>query len=95
MRVFIKTHKPDQPNKQDFDATYSRVIRQMNNLGEVNPIEAFELCMAHTRCFGQVIAQMSQSDEEFATKLGELFALLHSEGIAVRQHIAEHGHEHS
>lgn len=74
--------------------TFQRVRNQLDNMVMVNRMEAFDTCMAYTRCFGQIIAQMAEDDEEFVYKIDELMQILKREGLAVRAYVKEHGYEY-
>jgi hypothetical protein len=65
--------------------TFDRVRKQINNLGSVNKTEAFVTCLAYTRCLAQIMAQISDSDGEYISKLDELQGLMLIEGTTVRR----------
>jgi hypothetical protein len=65
-------------------ATFLRVSAQLNRIKSVDPMEAFDTCMAYTRCFAQIIAQTCDSDEEFVASMTELNRILQLEGLTVR-----------
>ena len=71
--------------QRENEDTFERVRNYINNLGGVNRTEAFVTCLAHTRCLAQIMAQLSDSDGEYITKLDELQALMLIEGTTVRR----------
>ena len=65
--------------------TFNRVRNQVNNLGSVDKTEAFVICLAYTRCLAQIMAQLSENDGDFISKLDELQGLMLNEGTMVRR----------
>jgi hypothetical protein len=64
---------------------FQRVRTQVNNVAAVDKVEAFVTCLAYTRCLAHIMAQLSDSDGEYITKLDELQTLMLNEGTTVRR----------
>ena len=85
----MKRHGTLEQFTTEHSATFDRVSRQLNLIRSVDPLEAFDLCMAYTRCFAQIVAQTCDSDEEFIARMIELGRILQLEGLTIRHVLRE------
>jgi uncharacterized protein YjaZ len=74
--------------KNEHDPVYARVVEQINRISSIDKVEAFHLCLAHSRCLAQLLASTSDTDEEFVKSLRSMFPLLLNEGLARRRESA-------
>lgn len=81
---------PDTAEAKQYEDVFIRVLNQVNNIREIDRNEAFFTCLAHTRCLGQILGQITENDEMFRLKLSELFQIMYHEGQTAKKLLAAH-----
>ena len=69
-------------SEESFQSICQRVLEQQSRIAEVNPIESWEICMAHARIGALQIASIS-SYEDYLEFLQGLFEILRKEGLSI------------